>query len=118
MMQDLVTGRIRLAQIPGLVGVMRPKQWVKNGFVLAPLVFSGEFLDAAAVGHAVLAMVLFCIASSATYIINDIHDVESDRRHPVKSKTRPLASGRASVPAALTLLAGLLAVLVLSYNFV
>ena len=95
----------------GLIKLMRPKQWVKNCFVLAPLVFSGAFLDAGAVSHALLAMLLFCIASSATYIINDMHDIESDRRHPKKSKTRPLAAGIVSVPAALILLAALYAAL-------
>jgi 4-hydroxybenzoate polyprenyltransferase len=88
----------------GLVTLMRPKQWIKNGFVAAPLIFSGEFLNADAVRRTIIAMVLFCIASSATYIINDIHDIERDRRHPKKSKTRPLASGIVSISAALTLL--------------
>jgi 4-hydroxybenzoate polyprenyltransferase len=91
---------------------MRPKQWVKNGFVLAPLVFSGTFLDADAVSYALWAVLLFCVASSATYIINDMHDIEGDRRHPKKSKTRPLAAGVVSVPAALVLLLALYAVLV------
>ena len=58
-------------------------------------------------------MILFCIASSATYIINDMHDIERDRRHPKKSKTRPLAAGIVSVHAALILLAVLYAVLAL-----
>ncbi|WP_260674657.1 UbiA prenyltransferase family protein [Comamonas aquatica] len=62
-------------QMLGLLKLLRPKQWVKNGFVLAPLVFSGAFLDAGAVSHALLAVLLFCIASSATYIINDMHEV-------------------------------------------
>jgi decaprenyl-phosphate phosphoribosyltransferase len=91
---------------------MRPRQWLKNGFVLAPLVFSGSFLDANAVSQALLATLLFCVASSATYIINDIRDIESDRRHPKKSKTRPLAAGAVSVPSALILLAVLYAALV------
>lgn len=110
-MHDTVMARSPLAQMLGLIKLMRPKQWVKNGFVLAPLVFSGEFLDAGAVSHALLAVLLFCVASSATYIINDMHDIERDRRHPKKSKTRPLAAGIVSVPAALILLAVLYAVL-------
>lgn len=101
-----------LAQMLGLIKLMRPKQWVKNGFVLAPLLFSGAFLSAGAVSHALLAVLLFCVASSATYIINDMHDIERDRRHPRKSKSRPLAAGIVSVPAALILLAALYAVLV------
>jgi 4-hydroxybenzoate polyprenyltransferase len=91
---------------------MRPKQWVKNGFVLAPLVFTGAFLDVGAISPALQAMLLFCVASSATYIINDIHDIESDRRHPKKSQSRPLAAGIVSVPASLILLALLYAVIV------
>ncbi|WP_240201669.1 decaprenyl-phosphate phosphoribosyltransferase [Pseudomonas sp. PDNC002] len=100
------------AQLQGLITLMRPKQWVKNGFVFAPLVFSGEFLNSTAVSHAVLAVLLFCIASSATYIINDVHDIERDRLHPVKSKSRPLAAGVVSVPLAMALLLGLYALLV------
>lgn len=79
---------------------------------MAPLVFTGSFFDANAVIQALVATLLFCIASSATYIINDISDLERDRRHPKKSKTRPLAAGIVSVPAALILLAALYAVLV------
>jgi 4-hydroxybenzoate polyprenyltransferase len=101
-----------LALVLELIKLMRPKQWIKNGFVLAPLIFSGTFLDASAVHHALLATLLFCIASSATYIVNDIHDIERDRHHPKKSKSRPLAAGAVSVHAALILLASLYAVLV------
>jgi len=100
------------ANMLGLIKLMRPKQWVKNGFVLAPLVFSGAFLNANSVSQALLAVLLFCIASSATYITNDMHDIERDRRHPKKSKTRPLAAGVVSVRAALILLAVLYSVLV------
>lgn len=109
---DTVRVRSPLVQTLGLIQLMRPKQWIKNSFVLAPLVFSGAFLNIDAVSRALLAMVLFCVGSSATYIVNDIHDMERDRRHPKKSKTRPLAAGVVSVPAALTLLAVLYAVLV------
>ncbi|QFY44886.1 decaprenyl-phosphate phosphoribosyltransferase [Candidatus Methylospira mobilis] len=83
---------------------MRPKQWIKNGFVLGPLVFSGEFLDVGAIGCALSAALLFCLASSASYIVNDIRDIERDRRHPRKSQTRPLAAGVISVQIALALL--------------
>jgi decaprenyl-phosphate phosphoribosyltransferase len=95
----------------GLLRLMRPKQWIKNGFVLAPLMFAGAFRDSAAIGQALLATLLFCVASSATYIVNDIHDIERDRRHPRKSRTRPLASGQVTVPLALMLLGVLYAVL-------
>ncbi len=102
----------RLDRWRGLWRLMRPRQWIKNGFVLAPLLFSGEFLQPLAVRDSLLAFALFCVASSATYIVNDWRDIERDRRHPVKSRTRPLAAGQVSVPAALTLLAILYAALI------
>ena len=89
---------------------MRPVQWVKNGFVLAPLVFTGLFTQLSAVSSALQAMVLFCLASSAVYIVNDYRDIESDRSHPLKCK-RPLASGEVSMQQAFTLLAVLIAIL-------
>ena len=95
----------------GLIKLMRPRQWVKNGFVLAPLVFSGKFLDSAAISHALAAFVLFSLAASAVYIVNDWFDMERDRQHPKKSRTRPLASGAVPVPAAFALLAVLYALL-------
>lgn len=109
--------RSSLARMLGLIKLMRPKQWVKNGFVLAALVFSGAFLDTVAVGRALLAVLLFCVASSATYVLNDIHDIERDRRHPKKSKSRPLAAGVVSAPAALILLVGLYLALVCGWFF-
>ena len=96
----------------GLLKLMRLRQWMKNGFVLAPLLFTGAFIDRQAVAQALLAMLLFCAGSSAAYIVNDLKDVERDRRHPVKSQKRPLASGEISVSEALTLLTFLYAVLV------
>ena len=102
-------------QLRGLVRLIRPKQWVKNGFVLAPLIFTGEFLQTSAVKQALVATLLFCLASSATYILNDICDVERDRRHPRKSKTRPIAAGIVSVRSASVLLAILFLVLMASW---
>ncbi len=99
-------------QMIGVIKLMRPKQWIKNSFVLAPLLFTGEFLNPEAVQQALLATLLFCLASSATYIINDIHDIEHDRRHPKKSKTRPLATGIVTIPAALLTLGVLYATLI------
>lgn len=99
----------------GLIKLMRPKQWVKNGFVFAPLVFSGEMLNLDALMHAFLAALLFCVASSATYIVNDIYDIDLDRQHPRKSKTRPLASGIVSKNASLALLLALYFVLAMGY---
>jgi 4-hydroxybenzoate polyprenyltransferase len=88
----------------GLIRLIRPKQWIKNGFVVAPLIFAGKFLDPIAIQQTLLATLLFSIAASATYIINDLHDIDRDRQHPKKSKTRPLASGLVSPQSALVLL--------------
>ncbi len=104
-----------LARLKGLLALMRPRQWVKNAFVLAPLLFSGEFHDPDSIIAALIAAGLFCIASSATYIVNDLHDIEHDRRHPRKSLTRPLASGLVAPQAALVLLAVLYGVLVAAW---
>jgi decaprenyl-phosphate phosphoribosyltransferase len=102
-------------QIIGLIKLMRPKHWVKNGFVFAPLLFAGELLNANAVAQTVMAALFFCIASSATYIVNDLHDIEFDRRNPKKSKSRPLASGIITPMAAIFLLAVLYLILLLGF---
>lgn len=82
--------------------LMRPTQWIKNGFVLMPIVFVGRlfyFEEAVKIAALLLA---FCFASSATYIINDYMDIEQDRLHPLK-RNRPLASGEASPKGAFIL---------------
>ncbi|MGX5668983.1 decaprenyl-phosphate phosphoribosyltransferase [Rhizobium daejeonense] len=103
-MPDTMADRRPKVTLRGLFMLMRPRQWIKNSFVLGPLIFSGEFLQSEAVLSALAAVVLFCIASSATYIINDIHDIERDKLHPKKSLSRPLAAGTVTVPQALMLL--------------
>jgi decaprenyl-phosphate phosphoribosyltransferase len=104
-MHGIVIQHTLASQLRGLIRLMRPKQWIKNGFVLAPLMFTGEFLNLSWISPALFATFLFCVASSATYIVNDINDIERDRRHPKKSKSRPLASGVVTIPTALMLLA-------------
>lgn len=99
----------------GLINLLRPSHWVKNGFVLAPLLFSSQFLDLRITGLAFIAFALFCIASSATYIVNDLHDIEHDRLHPKKSQRRPLAAGIISIPAALGVLVLLYSILILGW---
>ena len=103
------------AQLMGLLILIRPKQWIKNGFVLAPLMFSGSFLHIESMVNAFLAALFFCVASSATYILNDIKDIEQDKLHPKKSKNRPLASGLVTRTAAMTLMVCLYFILGLSY---
>lgn len=78
---------------------LRPAQWAKNVFVLAPLVFGGLLLNAQVTLRAVLALVAFCCASSAVYLINDIRDRDEDRRHPLK-RLRPIAAGTLKIPVA------------------
>lgn len=80
---------------------MRPAQWVKNLFVLAPLVFAERLLDPVAVRTALTTFAAFCLASSAVYLLNDVRDREEDRRHPRK-RHRPVASGALPVGLALT----------------
>jgi 4-hydroxybenzoate polyprenyltransferase len=81
--------------LSGLVAAMRPRQWAKNVFVLAPLVFSQSLTEPRALARAGLAFVAFCMAASAVYLFNDLRDREEDRRHPLK-KLRAIASGRVS----------------------
>jgi len=71
---------------------LRPAHWVKNLFVLAPLVFAHRAGEPAALGRALAAFALFCAAASAIYLANDLRDREADRRHPLKAR-RPIAAG-------------------------
>lgn len=114
-MHATVAPRSSLAQIRGMLALMRPRQWVKNAFVFAPLIFAGEFLKQQSIEKVALAALIFCVASSATYILNDLSDIERDRRHPKKSQTRPLASGLVSVSQALALLLALYAALLAAW---
>lgn len=98
----------------GAIQLLRPKQWIKNLFVMAPLVFSGEFTSPSSILYAISAMMIFCITSSAVYILNDINDVEKDRKHPKKSKKRPIASGAISIPQAWVLLVLTYAIIITS----
>ncbi len=79
--------------------LLRPKQWVKNGFVLTPLCFSLQFSDVNALTQALLAMVVFILLSSIVYIFNDMMDLAEDKLHPKKCM-RPLASGKISLKSA------------------
>lgn len=90
--------------IISLLKLMRPKQWVKNIFLFAPLVFSKQFLHLHSIYQVVFAAGMFCLAASAVYIINDLNDIERDKAHPKKRKKRPLASGQVSIKNAIILL--------------
>jgi len=80
---------------------MRPKQWIKNGFVFTALIFSKNIFLPEMTLRVTAAFLAFCLISGIVYIINDVFDLERDRIHPTK-KERPIASGRLSVQAALS----------------
>jgi len=82
-----------------LLKTMRPRQWTKNAFLFAALVFDGKLFHLTAFLRTLAGFGLFCLISSAVYIFNDLLDVEADRRHPIK-KNRPIASGKLPVPVA------------------
>jgi 4-hydroxybenzoate polyprenyltransferase len=88
---------------------VRPGQWTKNLLVFAGVLFGRRLLDPVAVADALGAFAVFCGLSSAVYLINDIADRESDRRHPLKAR-RPIASGALSVTAAAAAAAAILIV--------
>lgn len=81
------------------VRALRPRQWIKNSVVFAPLVFQGVLFNPVYFYKAILAFIYFCGVASASYLINDIWDAKKDRLHPVK-KNRPIASGDLPVKAA------------------
>ena len=80
-------GRIR-----ALVVTMRPRQWTKNLALFVGIVFAQRLLTLSSFERAFVAFVVFCLASSSTYLLNDLLDLENDRQHPAKCE-RPLASG-------------------------
>ncbi|MEZ4222993.1 MAG: decaprenyl-phosphate phosphoribosyltransferase [Polyangiaceae bacterium] len=80
-------------RIGGVIKTVRPHQWVKNVFVLAPVVFAKEIFDPLLLTRAAGAFLVFCLLAGAVYTLNDIMDVEADRAHPVK-RHRPIAAGR------------------------
>lgn len=83
----------------GLLRSVRPRQWVKNVLVLAAPAAAGALDQAEILGPTLLAFVAFCLVSSGTYLINDVRDVEADRRHPTK-RNRPIAAGKVPVRTA------------------
>jgi len=81
---------------------MRPKHWIKNLLILLPLFFGSAIFDYSLLGRIFLAFISFCLISSAIYVINDIRDLEQDKKNPTK-KNRPIASGKVSVKNAIVL---------------
>lgn len=85
--------------VKGAVRSVRPHQWVKNLFVLAPVVFAKHLTHPSIIVSAIGAFGVFCLLAGTVYVVNDIVDVEADRIHPVKRR-RPIASGALPVPMA------------------
>jgi 4-hydroxybenzoate polyprenyltransferase len=85
--------------IKALIKTMRPRQWAKNIFIFAALVFDGQLFDPQPFLRTLAGFVFLCLASSTVYLINDIADLEQDRKHPLK-RFRPLAAGLLSVNVA------------------
>lgn len=99
------------SQVRGILATMRPKQWTKNVIIFAGLVFSDDrlLLQPVPFLKSLAAFVVFCLLSSAIYIMNDLADIEKDRAHPTK-RDRPLPSGRLHGRVARAALLALLAV--------
>lgn len=98
-----------------LLKSMRPRQWPKNLFIFAALVFDRQLFSLLPLLHVVAGFVILCLASGVVYLINDLVDLPYDRQHPTK-RNRPLASGRLSVRAGTTA-AAILATLTLAASF-
>ena len=99
-----------------LLRLIRPKQWVKNGFILVPLFFGGELFNTEALVAGIITFFAYSFAASSIYCFNDIYDVEADRRHPVKCH-RPIASGAVSIKQAYGIMA-LMLILSMVISFV
>ncbi len=94
--------------IAAVLRSLRPAQWSKNVFVLAPAAFAGSLLDGGALAASATAFAAFCAAASSVYLFNDLRDRELDRRHPTK-RLRPVASGALGAATAAAVSAGLAA---------
>ena len=101
--------------LKALIRAMRPRQWAKNVFIFAALVFDEQLTQPDPLLRTVAGFVLLCLISSAVYILNDIADAEADRQHPTK-RNRPIAAGQLSIAAALVF-AIALAIFTLSASF-
>lgn len=96
-----------MSSFPAFLRLLRPRQWVKNAFIVAPLFFTPPAWTGSGVLAVLLTVIVFCLLSSAVYVINDYADREADRLHPDK-KHRPIASGEISPAGALAIAAALL----------
>ncbi|MFM2374939.1 MAG: hypothetical protein RLZZ165_35 [Bacteroidota bacterium] len=91
-------------EISPYIRLLRPHQYIKNGFILFPLFFAFKFREFALLGRVGLVTLFFCLVASAVYILNDYVDIAADRNHPTK-KDRPMASGAVPVLHGLVIMA-------------
>jgi len=96
----------RRGPLRAALALLRPRQWTKNLLLFAGIVFAGEIDDPLRWAEAIVAFIAWCLASGAAYVVNDLHDIEADRRHPAKRR-RPLARGELSLATARALALGL-----------
>ncbi len=85
-----------------IISSLRVKQWLKNGFVFAALIFDRQLTNIVALRSTLMGVIIFCFLSSSVYVFNDVFDIKADQNHPVK-KNRAIASGRVSKPTAILL---------------
>lgn len=92
-----------------ILRLLRPRQWIKNFAIFAAITFAGELFNPAIFNKVLLAFIAFCLLSSATYVINDIFDVEKDKKHPFK-KMRPFAHGDIPISLGILIAASLISI--------
>jgi len=92
--------KVLFSELKLILQLIRVKQWIKNFFLFAPLIFSHHLFETKFLFTTIKAFISFCLISSVVYIINDITDIEQDKKHPIK-KDRPLPSGRISKSTAI-----------------
>ncbi len=98
-----------------LLETLRPKQWIKNIFIFAGIIFAQQLFIPEIFAKVLLGFILFCLGSGSIYLLNDLMDIEKDKIHPQKAK-RPLASGRLSKRVAF-LAATIMMILVIPFSF-
>jgi 4-hydroxybenzoate polyprenyltransferase len=98
-----------LSRVYWILLSLRPVQWIKNGFLLIPLIFARRMFDPDSLLQSTSALAIFCLTVGGIYLVNDLSDLEADRKHPTK-RFRPLAAGHVSPPVARVTAVVLLAV--------
>ena len=102
--KQYLCSRKRKKRMKAYIRLLRPLQWLKNVFVLAPIFFSNNLLKWEFLMQTLIVFAVFCLVSSSIYCFNDLQDVEADRQHP-KKRHRPIASGAVSLRGGYTMMA-------------